>query len=115
MRSAVVVLLCLDVFLLAWTEMAWLGLRVGTVPAPIPVLVALVTTPLLVGAARRIERSGFGVLAVWGLTIIVCGLWGPAGVGVMPQDWRALVLFAAGVLPGMVVAARPLPSAVAGA
>lgn len=101
-----VVVLCVIAFLLAWFEMAWLSLRIGTVPAPVTVLAALLTTPWLVSVVARSGGPGLVPLAVWVLTIGVAGLWSPAGVGVMPQDWRAILLLAAGVLPGMVVAGR---------
>lgn len=109
MRTAAVVVLCVNAFLLAWVEMAWLSYRVGAVPIPVSAVLALVTTPLLMAAAAAVGRSGFGVLAVWTLTVGVVGLWSRAGAGVMPQDWRAILLIAAGVLPGIVVAARRLP------
>jgi hypothetical protein len=100
-----VVVLALDAVLLAWTEMAWLTVRVGesAVPLPLAAVVALVTTPVLVlaaDAARPGGRAPLVVLAVWTLTVLGAGLWSPAGGGVLPPDWRAIVLLAGGVLPG---------------
>ncbi|MEJ2864913.1 hypothetical protein [Actinomycetospora flava] len=101
----VVVLLALDAVMLAWTEMAWLTLRTAGdgVPLPLSAAVALVTTPVLVLAADAAwpgSRAALVPLAAWTLTVLVAGLWSPAGGGVLPPDWRAILLLAAGVLPG---------------
>lgn len=101
----VVVVLAVDAVLLAWTELAWLTLRTADagVPLPFSVVVALVTTPVLVLAAdgvRPESRAPLVPLAAWTLTVIVAGIWSPAGAGVLPPDWRAILLLAAGVLPG---------------
>ncbi|GAA4909205.1 hypothetical protein EV188_104181 [Actinomycetospora succinea] len=102
---AVVALLALDAVLLAWTEMAWLTLRTAAdgVPLPLAAAVALVTVPVLVLAADTAwpaSHAPFVPLAAWTLTILGAGLWSPAGAGVLPPDWRAVLLLAAGVLPG---------------
>ena len=100
----VVVLLAVDAVLLAWTEMAWLTLRTATdVPLPLSAAVALVTTPVLVLAADAAwpgSRAPLVPLAAWTLTVVGAGLWSPAGGGVLPPDWRAILLLACGVLPG---------------
>lgn len=100
-----VVLLAIDAVLLAWTEMAWLTLRTADagIPLPLSALVALVTTPVLVlaaDAARPQGRAAAVPLAAWTLTVLVAGLWSPAGAGVLPPDWRAVLLLGAGVVPG---------------
>lgn len=100
-----VVLLAIDAVLLAWTEMAWLTLRTADagIPLPLAALVALVTTPVLVlaaDAARPRGRAAAVPLAAWTLTVLVAGLWSPAGAGVLPPDWRAVLLLGAGVVPG---------------
>lgn len=107
----VVVVLAVDAVLLAWTEMAWLTLRAGDtgIPLPLAALVALVTTPVLVlaaDAARPVGRAALVPLALWTLTVLGAGLWSPLGAGVLPPDWRAILLLAAGVLPGAFVLAR---------
>ncbi|MHC1559862.1 hypothetical protein ACR9E3_12975 [Actinomycetospora sp. C-140] len=107
----VLVVLSLDAVLLAWTEMAWLTLRTvdAGIPLPLSALVAALTTPVLVLAADAVlptsptSRAPLVPLAVWTLTVLVAGLWSPAGAGVLPADWRAILLLAAGVLPGAVV------------
>jgi len=116
----VVVILAVDAILLAWTEMAWLTVRTEATgfPLPLSALVAALTTPLLVLAADAVmPRSAalFAPLGTWTLTIVGAGLWSPAGAGVLPPDWRAVLLLAAGVLPALVVGMRrpgrhdPLP------
>ena len=103
--AVIVALLALDALLLAWTEMAWLTLRTAAdgIPLPLAAVVALVTTPVLVLAADTAwpaSRAPLVPLAVWTLTVLVAGLWSPAGAGVLPPDWRAILLLGAGVLPG---------------
>lgn len=103
--------LVLDAVLLGWSEVAWLSLRVGTVPAPVSVLVAAVTTPLLVRAADRLwpgTRVALVPMVVWLLVVVVPGLWSPAGPGMFPPDWRGIVLVGAGLLSGAWAAARPV-------
>ncbi len=111
LQGVAVAVLVLDAALLAWTELAWLSLRVGGVPAPVSVVVAAVTTPLLVRAADRLRpgtRVALAPLVVWLLVVVVPGLWSPAGPGMFPTDWRAIVLVGAGLLPAAWVAARPV-------
>jgi hypothetical protein len=106
--GAVVVL---DAALLALTEVAWLSLRVGAVPLPVSVLVAAVTTPLLVRAADAVlpgTRLAFVPVVVWLVVVLATGLWSPAGPGMFPPDWRGILLVAAGLLPAAWVAARPV-------
>ncbi|MFC5140855.1 hypothetical protein ACFPK1_21650 [Actinomycetospora rhizophila] len=103
--AVVVALLAVDAVLLAWTEMAWLTLRTAAdgFPLPLAAVVALVTTPVLVlaaDAAWPASRAPLAPLAAWTLTVVGAGLWSPAGAGVLPPDWRAILLLAAGVLPG---------------
>lgn len=103
--TVVVALLALDAVLLAWTEMAWLTVRTSAsgVPLPLSAAVALLTTPVLVlaaDAAWPASRAPAVPLAAWTLTVLVAGLWSPAGAGVLPPDWRAILLLGAGVLPG---------------
>ncbi len=110
LRAVAGAVLVLDTVLLALSEVAWLSLRVGTVPLPISALVAAVTTPLLVRAADRLwpgTRFALVPLVVWLLVVAVTGLWSPAGPGMFPPDWRGIVLVAAGLLPGTWVATRP--------
>ena len=111
LAAVVVVILSVDAVLLAWTEMAWLTVRTEAsgFPLPLSALVAALTTPLLVLAAdAAMPRTSalFAPLATWTLTILGAGLWSPAGAGVLPPDWRAILLLAAGVLPSLVVGMR---------
>lgn len=105
----VLAVLVVDTVLLATLELFFLPLRLdGTllprldwIPVPITVLLALVTTPVLVSSAGRLvhRRAAFAPLVVWVLTVLVLGLFGPGGDLVLIQDWRALLLLAAGALP----------------
>ena len=115
LRPVVVAVLALDAVLLALTELAWLTARLGTVAFPVSALVAAVTTPLLVVAADRLRpgaRAAVAPLVAWTLTVLVVGMWSPAGGGVLPADGRAVLLFAAGIVPGTLAAvlrpARPV-------
>ncbi|HEY2221416.1 hypothetical protein [Actinomycetospora sp.] len=104
-------ILLLDTVLLALSEVAWLSVRIGTVPLPVSALVAAVTTPLLVRAADQLRpgtRTALVPLVVWLLVVAVTGLWSPAGPGMFPPDWRGILLVAAGLLPGTWVASRPV-------
>lgn len=112
-RPLVVVVLVLDAVLLAVTELAWIGLRAGGVPLPLAAVVAAVTTPVLVLAAEAAAPRSSApvvVLAAWLVTVVGMGVWSPAGGGVMVADWRAILLVAAGFLPGLLAAGRRPPA-----
>ncbi|MEJ2867503.1 hypothetical protein WCD74_06980 [Actinomycetospora sp. OC33-EN08] len=111
MRVAVLAVVLLDVALLALTEVAWLTLQVGTVPLPVSILVAAVTTPLAVRVVDRCfpgSRVVFAPLVVWTVVVVVFGFWSPTGTGTFPPDWRPLVLVASGLFPAVWVASRPV-------
>ncbi|WP_285593092.1 hypothetical protein [Actinomycetospora sp. NBRC 106378] len=111
MRVLVLAVVLLDVALLAFTEVAWLTLTVGSVLLPVSILVAAVTTPLAVRVVDRCfpgSRLVFAPLVTWFLVVVVFGFWGPAGSGTFPPDWRALVFIAAGLFPGVWIASRPV-------
>lgn len=74
-------------------------------PFPITIVVAIITTPLLVMAASRCTGTLAGASAplfVWLTTLVVLGLFGPGGDMVLPNDWRSLMLLAGGALPGAI-------------
>ncbi|HJQ45946.1 MAG TPA: hypothetical protein VJ870_06435 [Amycolatopsis sp.] len=108
-QRAVLAMLLVDTVLLAILELFFLPLRLdgnllpklGDVPVPLTVLVAILTTPLLVSSAGKLvsRRAAFAPLAVWILTVVVLGLFGPGGDLVLVQDWRGLLLIAGGALP----------------
>lgn len=111
LRGLVLAVVGVDTVLLALTEIAWASWRVGAVPLPASALVAAVTTPLLVRVADRAcpgTRAPLAVLGLWVVVVVAVGFTGPAGVGMLPGDWRALLLVAAGLLPGTVTATRPV-------
>jgi hypothetical protein len=105
----VLAVLVVDTVLLATLELFFLPLRLdgtllpklGWIPVPVTVLVAVFTTPMLVSSAGRLvhPKAAFAPLAVWVLTVLVLGLFGPGGDQVLVQDWRALLLLAGGALP----------------
>jgi hypothetical protein len=103
-------LLLFDSVVLAVVELLFLPLRLdgyllpkaGDFPFPIMALLAALTMPLLVSAASRLTtRVGLAAapLLVWILTLGVFGLAGPGGDIVLIEDWRSLLLLAAGALP----------------
>ncbi|CAL9633574.1 hypothetical protein SUDANB95_06121 [Actinosynnema sp. ALI-1.44] len=100
-------------FVLAVLELFFLPLRLdGTLlpkvadyPFPVAVVVAIVTTPLLVmGAASYARRplAAAAPLLVWLATLLVLGVFGPGGDAMLVNDWRTLLLFAGGMLPSAV-------------
>lgn len=113
-------LVALDAVLLAILELFYLPLRldgmllpeVGDVPIPLSVLLALITTPLLVAQASKLVRPLLAALplGLWILTLLVLGLAGPGGDHVLINDWRILLLLAAGALPAAVVLGSAQPA-----
>ncbi|OZM73678.1 hypothetical protein CFN78_09160 [Amycolatopsis antarctica] len=112
-QGGLLALLVLDAVLLAALELFFLPLRLdglvlpklGDVPAPVTVLVAALTTPLLVRVAARFAPPRYAALPLvaWVLTLLILGLFGPGRDVVLLEDWRTLVLLAAGVLPAALV------------
>jgi hypothetical protein len=111
-RLALVVL-CLQAFVLAVLELFFLPLRLdGAVlpafndwPVPVSVILAIVTTPLLVTAASWYATrvlAAVSPLLVWLGTLLVLGLFGPGGDVMLVNDWRSLLLFAGGALPSAI-------------
>ena len=105
--------LVVDAVVLAVLELLYLPLRLdgrvlpdlGSAPLPLSVLVAVVTTPVLVAVAVRVagRRLAAVPLVCWLLVLMVLGLAGPGGDLLLIGDWRALLLLAGGALPGMLV------------
>ncbi|MFC3451089.1 hypothetical protein [Amycolatopsis speibonae] len=103
-------LLCFDAFLLGLLELFFLPLRLdgivlpklGDLPMPATVVLAVITTPLLVRTTAKVVRPSFSVipLLVWVLVVLGMGVTGPGGDLVLVQDWRALLLIGGGALPG---------------
>lgn len=108
--------LVLDAVLLAIVELFFLPLRVSDLgrvgrwlsavhswPVPISIVLALVSTPLLVLAAGRYAKGTFGVglpLFGWLFVCLVLGLGSPGGGVVLIDDWRSFVFLLAGALSG---------------
>ncbi|MFS8101378.1 hypothetical protein LFM09_30050 [Lentzea alba] len=106
-------LLCIEAAVLAVLESFFLPLRLdgtllprlGDIPFPITIAVAVVTTPLLVQwAASLSERvaAAAAPLGVWFFTIFSLGYLEPGGGYFFLDDWRMLMLVAGGALPGAV-------------
>ncbi|EME63958.1 hypothetical protein [Amycolatopsis decaplanina] len=103
-------LLTFDAFLLGLLELFFLPLRLdgivlpklGDAPMPVTVVLAVITTPLLVRTTAKVVRPTFSVipLLVWVLVVLGMGMAGPGGDLVLIQDWRALLLIGGGALPG---------------
>ncbi|MCU1684260.1 MAG: putative rane protein [Amycolatopsis sp.] len=104
-------LLVLDAVVLALLEQFFLPLRFdgtalpefgGDFPFPVTILVAVVTTPLLVTTTAKLVRPGLSwiPLLVWVVVLLVVGVAGPGGDVVLIQDWRTLLLLGGGALPG---------------
>ncbi len=104
------VVLCFDAFLLGLLELFFLPLRLdgivlpklGDAPFPVTVVLAVITTPLLVRTTAKVVQPSFSVipLLVWVLVVLGMGVTGPGGDLVLVQDWRALLLIGGGALPG---------------
>jgi hypothetical protein len=112
------VVLVIDSIALALLELFFLPLRFdgtllpdwGAVPFPITVVLALVTTPLLVRRATDVSRRllvAGAPLWIWLATIAVVGIVGPENM-VLLQDWRTLLLLACGALPAAVALGNAL-------
>jgi hypothetical protein len=102
------VVLVVDAAGLAVVELLYLPLRVGTVPFPITILLAAVSTPWLVRSAAELggPRMVAAVpLVVWVLTLGVL-VAGPGGDVLFPVDWRSALLLAGGMFPAAVVLGR---------
>lgn len=102
---SVTALMLVNTVLLAVLELFFLPLWFGSVMAPLSILVAAVTMPLLVRAAVRTSGStatGGIVLFLWFVVLVVVGFFGPGGDMVFVPDWRSLALVAAGLIPGAV-------------
>jgi hypothetical protein len=105
------VVLVFDALALAAVELLYLPLRVGAVPFPITILLAVVSTPWLVRSAA--ELGGPRVVAavplvVWVLALGVLGVGGPGGDVLLPADWRLALLLGGGMFPSAVLLGRAL-------
>ena len=115
---ALFALLLVDTVLLAIIELFFLPLRfsgeilpaLGSAPFPLSVLLALVTTPLLVRTSARLVRPRIAALPLllWLATLLVLGVLGPGGDHVLVADWRMLLLLLCGALPAAAILGRAL-------
>ncbi|PRX49034.1 hypothetical protein B0I33_10367 [Prauserella shujinwangii] len=115
---ALLALLTVDAVLLAVLELLFLPLRLdghvlpraGDVMLPLSVLLALVTTPLLVTTAARLVRSRLALVPLlgWLGTLLVMSILGPGGDLLLVGDWRTLALLLGGALPAAFLLGRSL-------
>jgi hypothetical protein len=103
--------LVFDAVELAAVELLYLPLRVGGVPIPVTILLAVISTPWLVRSAAELggPRSVAAVpLVVWVIALGVFGVAGPGGDVLLPADWRSALLLGGGLFPAAVVLGRAL-------
>ena len=114
--------LLLDAVVLAVVELLFLPLRfdgyllpdLDGFPFPVTAVLAGLTMPWLASMAKGLsDRLAVAVapLLVWLASLGVFGLAGPGGDLVLLQDWRSLLLLAAGALPTAIVLGGPPPRA----
>ncbi len=111
------VVLVFDAVALAAVELLYLPLRVGAVPVPVAILLAVVSTPWLVRSAAELggPRPVAAVpLVVWVLALGVLGVAGPGGDVLLPENWRSALLLGGGMFPAAVVLGRALAHPVRG-
>ncbi|MGH4008539.1 MAG: hypothetical protein ACRDTH_10365 [Pseudonocardiaceae bacterium] len=103
--------LVFDAVALAAVELLYLPLWVGTVPIPVTILLAVVSTRWLVRSAAELGGSRWVAavpLVVWLLALGVLGVAGPGGDVLLPADWRSLLLLGGGLFPAALVLGRAL-------
>ncbi|MGW6444774.1 hypothetical protein [Lentzea sp. NPDC055074] len=113
-RVVFLLLLCVEAAVLAVLETFFLPVRLdgtllprlGDIPFPVTIAVAIVTTPMLVqwaaGLSDRVLAAA-APLIVWFFTIFTLGFLEPGGQGqFLLGDWRSLLLIAGGAMPGAV-------------
>lgn len=122
---ALLALVLLDAVVLAALELLFLPLRVRDLtdgapawsadwPVPLSILAAAISGPLLVVAVSRLTHRPIAAaspLLVWMLAALVIGAFGPGGDVLLLNDWRSVVLLAAGTLPGALVLGRMVGTA----
>jgi hypothetical protein len=109
-RTTLMVLV-FDAVALAAVELLYLPLRVGAVPVPVTILLAVVSTRWLIRSAAELggPRPVAAVpLVVWLLALGVLGVAGPGGDVLLPADWRSMLLLGGGLFPAAVVLGRAL-------
>lgn len=82
----------------------FLPLWLGPVPFPVSALIAGVVNVVLVRvAARHTDRSALvaAPLIAWGVVYLVFALGRIGGSGVVPGDWRGVLLVFVGALPAV--------------
>ncbi len=111
------VVLILDAVVLAAVELLYLPLRVGGVPVPVTILLAVVSTPWLVRSAADLGGPRWVAavpLVVWLFALGVFGVAGPGGDVLLPADWRSMLLLGGGLFPAALVLGRELARPVSG-
>ncbi|GED98298.1 facilitated glucose transporter [Gordonia crocea] len=92
-------LLFIDGLIVGILSVAFLNLYLGTVVAPIGILIAAVGNALLLWLASAHARAPLSWLPVfgWGLVLVIALGGGPGGDVLFLSDWRVVALILAGV------------------
>ncbi len=103
----VVALLTLDGVLVGGVGLAFTPLYLGSVPAPLGVLLSVLVLPWLVLRAGEVDRRLAGApIFGWFATVGVLGLAGPGGDVLLPGSWQSVLLFVGGVGAGLLALRR---------
>ncbi|QDQ97221.1 hypothetical protein [Tomitella fengzijianii] len=101
-RAALAVLLLADGLAVGLISVFFLPLWVGSVPVPLVILgAAFANLGLVMLAARFTDRTLLIAtpLIGWLVVYLLAAAGGPGGDGVLPSDWRALLLLFVGLVP----------------
>ena len=100
----ILTLLIVDGAAMGVLSVFFLPLWLGPVPFPVTALIAGVVNVMLVRtAARHTERSVLiaAPLIAWGVVYLVFALGRVGGSGIVPGDWRGVLLVFVGALPAV--------------
>ncbi|WP_182348176.1 hypothetical protein [Tomitella gaofuii] len=111
-RAALAALLFADGLAVGLISVFFLPLWVGSIPVPVVILgAAFANLGLVMLAARCTGQTAViaAPLIGWLVVYLLAAAGGPGGDGVLPSDWRALLLLFVGLVPaGIHLANRAL-------
>ena len=109
-RLPLAALLTLVSVLLVAVELMFQMLYIGPVPVPIGTVLVVVSLPWLVRTSvTEISPTAAGAaapVAVWFVSVLVLGLFGPGGDVLLPGTWQSMLLLVAGAASGLVAFRR---------